>query len=139
MKSTVITITLFFKVLTLISLYTTIANALPKLEKRQDQDPSFPTFNSELTAPFKPLEATPEPITRYFNLSLSRVELAPDGFTRVVWASNGQYPGPMIRVNKGDRLVINVKNDLKNDTTIHWHGIFQVNSTFYDGVAGQVI
>ena len=127
----------FFNVLTLILLHIKVANTLSRHENRQGQ--TFPSVNSKFTQSFLPLEATIEPITRYYNLTLSRVELAPDGFTRTVLASNGQYPGLMIRANKGDRLVINVQNNLQVPTTIHWHGIFQVSSTFYDGVAGQVI
>src|ERR1044072_6216063 len=106
-----ITVIAFFSVLTLISLSTTITNALPKYEKRQEA--SLPNVNSEITEPFLPLDPTPEPITRYYNLTFSRVNLAPDGFTREVWAANGQYPGPMIRANRGDRLVINIANGLK--------------------------
>ncbi|CAB4422462.1 unnamed protein product, partial [Rhizophagus irregularis] len=43
----------------------------------------------------------------------------------------------MIRANKGDQIVIRIQNNLGDFTTIHWHGIFQRGTTFYDGVAGQ--
>ncbi|RGB36585.1 multicopper oxidase, partial [Rhizophagus diaphanus] len=76
------------------------------------------------------------PITREYNLKLAKAELAPDGFSRIVLTSNAQYPGPMIRANKGDQIVIHVQNNLSDFTTIHWHGIFQKGTTFYDGVAG---
>ena len=33
------------------------------------------------------------------------------------------YPGPTIEVNQGDRLIVNVHNNLKNSTSIHWHGL----------------
>ncbi|CAB4495873.1 unnamed protein product [Rhizophagus irregularis] len=126
-------------IIVLFSLYSTIINAaptaVPTLEKRQEteQDPGFNTniFNS-----FKPLEVTASPITREYTLKLAKAELAPDGFSRIVLTSNGQYPGPMIRANKGDQIVIHVKNNLSDSTTIHWHGIFQKGTTFYDGVAG---
>ncbi len=39
------------------------------------------------------------------------------------WLFNGQYPGPEIRAKEGERLRLNVKNNLPEGTTIHWHGI----------------
>ncbi|SFK72937.1 Multicopper oxidase with three cupredoxin domains (includes cell division protein FtsP and spore coat protein CotA) [Marinilactibacillus piezotolerans] len=36
---------------------------------------------------------------------------------------NGDYLGPIIRVNKGDDVKINVNNTLDEQTTVHWHGL----------------
>lgn len=36
---------------------------------------------------------------------------------------NGNYLGPVIRVNKGDEVKINVNNSLDESTTVHWHGL----------------
>jgi len=33
------------------------------------------------------------------------------------------YPGPTIEANQGDRLIVNVHNNLPNTTTVHWHGV----------------
>ncbi|PKC65861.1 hypothetical protein RhiirA1_536012 [Rhizophagus irregularis] len=135
-------ITSIFYVIVLLSLYSTIINAapatsaVPTLEKRQETEQD-PDFNTNIFKSFKPLEVTASPITREYTLTLAKTELAPDGFSRQVWTSNGQYPGPMIRANKGDQIVIHVQNNLGDFTTIHWHGIFQRGTTFYDGVAGQ--
>ncbi|CAB4376663.1 unnamed protein product [Rhizophagus irregularis] len=135
-------ITSIFHVIVLLSLYSTIINAapatsaVPTLEKRQETEQD-PDFNTNIFKSFKPLEVTASPITREYTLTLAKTELAPDGFSRQVWTSNGQYPGPMIRANKGDQIVIHVQNNLGDFTTIHWHGIFQRGTTFYDGVAGQ--
>src|ERR1044072_1553366 len=60
--------------------------------------------------PFTHLPFTDEPVTRYFEFMLNKVKLSPDGFERTVWSVNDQYPGPMIRANKGDRIVVNVTN-----------------------------
>lgn len=46
-----------------------------------------------------------------------------DGVEQVAWAYNGMVPGPLIRVTEGDRVRFIVRNDLPDDTTIHWHGI----------------
>lgn len=36
---------------------------------------------------------------------------------------NGNYLGPIIKVNKGDDVKINVSNTLDEPTTVHWHGL----------------
>ena len=40
-----------------------------------------------------------------------------------VWGYNGQYPGPEIRVLEGDKVRVNLTNNLPEATTIHWHGL----------------
>ncbi|RHZ88476.1 hypothetical protein Glove_22g130 [Diversispora epigaea] len=72
-----------------------------------------------------------------YKFHLSKVELAPDGFTKLVSAVNGQYPGPPIQVNRGDRLIVHVVNCLGEPTSMHWHGIFQRGTPWFDGVVGQ--
>jgi FtsP/CotA-like multicopper oxidase with cupredoxin domain len=50
---------------------------------------------------------------------------------------NGQYPGPAIRANWGDKVKITVHNDLAdNGTSIHWHGVRQLGSNEMDGTNG---
>lgn len=39
------------------------------------------------------------------------------------WTYNGQMPGPEIRVKEGEILRIAVKNNLPEETTVHWHGL----------------
>ncbi|CAB4376588.1 unnamed protein product [Rhizophagus irregularis] len=111
-------------IIVLFSLYSTIINAaptaVPTLEKRQETEQD-PGFNTNIFDSFKPLEVTASPITREYTLKLAKAELAPDGFSRIVLISNGRYPGLMIRANKGDQIVIHVKNNLSDSTTIHWH------------------
>ena len=36
---------------------------------------------------------------------------------------NGSSPGPTIRLQRGDRLVVDFENELDSPTTIHWHGL----------------
>ena len=38
-------------------------------------------------------------------------------------AYNGQVPGPQIRVREGDRVRVILKNQLKQSTSIHFHGL----------------
>lgn len=49
-------------------------------------------------------------------------EIAP-GKTIEAWGFNNQVPGPTLKAQKGDTLVIKVKNNLQEPTIIHWHGL----------------
>src|SRR6185503_576831 len=49
-------------------------------------------------------------------------EIAP-GKTINAWGLNEQVPGPVLRAKVGDTLIIRVKNELDEPTTIHWHGL----------------
>lgn len=49
-----------------------------------------------------------------------------------IWGYGGTVPGPVLRLKQGERLRIKVKNDLKEPTTVHWHGIRADNAM--DGV-----
>jgi len=49
-----------------------------------------------------------------------------------VWAYNGAVPGPEIRVRQGERLRVALENRLREETTIHWHGVRVPNAM--DGV-----
>nr|AAS21661.1 multicopper oxidase 2A-I8 splice variant [Phanerodontia chrysosporium] len=76
------------------------------------------------------------PQTRSYDFVISQVLGAPDGVSKPMLVVNGMYPGPTIEVNQGDRIVVNVTNLLENRTTIHWHGLFQNQTNYYDGTAG---
>lgn len=49
------------------------------------------------------------------------------------WTYNGIVPGPAIRVDVGDKVRVNVQNNLPMGTDIHWHGVDTPNNM--DGVA----
>ncbi|OCK85973.1 multicopper oxidase [Lepidopterella palustris CBS 459.81] len=76
--------------------------------------------------------------TRTYNLEITNTTADPDGHgARLAMLVNGVYPGPPIIADWGDILVINVKNSLQdNGTSMHWHGIRQLNSNQYDGTNG---
>nr|AAS21667.1 multicopper oxidase 3B-I10 splice variant [Phanerodontia chrysosporium] len=75
------------------------------------------------------------PQTRSHAFVVSEVEGAPDGVRKPMLVVNGMYPGPTIEANQGDRVVVKVTNMLENRTTIHWHGLFQNGTNYYDGTA----
>ncbi|XP_043504919.1 laccase-5-like [Polistes fuscatus] len=58
-----------------------------------------------------------------------------DGYEKTIFPINRQFPGPSIQVCQHDKLIIDVENAAEGtDTTIHWHGVFQKNYQYYDGV-----
>ncbi|MCV2488107.1 multicopper oxidase domain-containing protein [Geodermatophilus sp. YIM 151500] len=44
-----------------------------------------------------------------------------DGVTRT-WGFDGAYLGPTLRAERGERVRVDVTNDLGESTTVHWHG-----------------
>lgn len=52
----------------------------------------------------------------------------------VMYGYNGQYPGPLLDVKRGSTVVVQFKNALPSQTTVHWHGL-RLDSRF-DGIPG---
>jgi len=50
------------------------------------------------------------------------------------WTFNGSVPGSQIRVKEGEKVKINLKNELPDPVSIHWHGIPLPNEM--DGIPG---
>ena len=49
-------------------------------------------------------------------------ELLP-GKPAETWGVNGAYLGPTLRASRGDRVLLNVTNQLPESSTLHWHGM----------------
>lgn len=45
------------------------------------------------------------------------------GESHDAWVYDEQYPGPELRMKEGERLRVDVTNQLPAPTTVHWHGI----------------
>lgn len=65
----------------------------------------------------------------------TEIEIAPGKVVRA-WTYDGKLPGTEIRVREGERVRIALKNNLPEETTIHWHGLFQRGTNNMDGVPG---
>ena len=46
-----------------------------------------------------------------------------DGTETKTYGYNGDFLGPVLRFNKGDKVKINTINELDEETTFHWHGL----------------
>ncbi|NOY16948.1 MAG: copper resistance system multicopper oxidase [Gammaproteobacteria bacterium] len=58
-----------------------------------------------------------------FDLTYSPTLVNFTGEERYATAINGSVPAPILRWKEGDRVTMRVKNNLAEDTSIHWHGI----------------
>ncbi|ROW16190.1 hypothetical protein VPNG_01767 [Cytospora leucostoma] len=76
------------------------------------------------------------PTRRAYSWVITDITANPDGVFRPMLAINGQFPGPMIVCNEGDTIVVDVINEAKNATAIHWHGLFQNGTNWNDGTVG---
>ncbi|WP_443692585.1 copper resistance system multicopper oxidase [Pseudomonas sp.] len=69
-----------------------------------------------------------------FDLSVGEMGVNFTGTPRTAMTINGSLPGPLLRWREGDTVTLRVRNRLKENTSIHWHGIIlPVNM---DGVPG---
>jgi FtsP/CotA-like multicopper oxidase with cupredoxin domain len=88
-----------------------------------------------MTTGFGPYE-TPNPINTAttggvletkITASLATVDIG-NGVMADAEVYNGAIPGPTLRVNQGDTVIVRLINDLPYPTGIHWHGIELQNS-----------
>src|SRR5262249_18349025 len=70
----------------------------------------------------------------HFDLIIEEVELNVTGRPAVATAINGSVPGPLLRWREGDTVTLAVTNRLREQTSIHWHGVR--SPADMDGVPG---
>ena len=93
----------------------------------------FPILSALLLA----LTSVAEAATVTYDFNITWVRANPDGaFERPTIGINGQWPLPIMRATVGDRIIVNVDNQLGNQTTsLHFHGLFMNGTTQMDGPA----
>jgi FtsP/CotA-like multicopper oxidase with cupredoxin domain len=70
---------------------------------------------------------------KVFDIVCQDIEWETDPGTKFpAMAYNGLVPGPEIRITEGDKIRLNVKNEMKQSTAIHFHGVRVPNDQ--DGV-----
>ena len=75
-----------------------------RMPEAEDLNPDPRIVEIELDARVEPFEVEP-------------------GVVVDAWTYNGMVPGPLIRVNAGDRLIVHFTNNLPMASTIHYHGL----------------
>lgn len=67
-------------------------------------------------------------------ISVGLVELAPDYIVSTT-LYNDQFPGPLLRMQEGRRVIVDVRNDTDVPELVHWHG--QMIPSKVDGAAEE--
>lgn len=68
------------------------------------------------------------------NLDIGRTNVTVHGRRASATGINGTVPGPLVRLQEGERAILNVRNSLHKDSSIHWHGLLLPSNM--DGVPG---
>ncbi len=72
----------------------------------------------------KPMDYTMDGDTKVFELVTQEINWETEpGVTYPAFAYNGMVPGPEIRVTEGDKVRVNVRNEMTQSTAVHWHGL----------------
>jgi len=45
------------------------------------------------------------------------------GHSATTWGFNGSYLGPTLRGSAGEQVIVNVRNNLNVESSVHWHGM----------------
>lgn len=102
----------------------------PEIPEVPEPDPP-PTADTSLPVVERPVLASPaeagdlDPAGDVVQVAIVAAPLQFDvgGIPVDGWAYSGQVPGPTIRAQLGDTVVVDFRNDLPEPTTVHWHGI----------------
>ncbi len=84
-------------------------------------------------SPAGPIHSAPSKNTIRYDLYISDTVVNYTGKDRKAMAINGSIPAPTLYFTEGDTAEIYVHNNMKMETSIHWHGIILPNR--YDGVS----
>ncbi len=82
--------------------------------------------------PIKYKKSSSPPKTVRYDLYIADTTVTFGGKPKRAIAVNGQIPMPTLTFTEGDIAEIYVHNNLKEETSLHWHGLFLPNK--YDGV-----
>ena len=112
--------------------YPGISQMVPGLERmRPRTSPYLPAGDSSVPA------ARPRELVRLADgdtlaLTAGLVRRSVAGRSFIMYGFNGQYPGPLIEVNRKTTVTVLFHNRLDQPSTVHWHGIRLDNRS--DGV-----
>lgn len=69
-----------------------------------------------------------------YDLTIGETSFAVAGRRTKAVTINGTVPGPLLRLREGEETILRVTNGLREDTSIHWHGL--ILPPEMDGVPG---
>ncbi|WP_410210160.1 copper resistance system multicopper oxidase [Aquirhabdus sp.] len=86
------------------------------------------------TRPFAINGQVPHLTGNTFDLVVDEASVNYTGKTKIATVVNGSLPAPVLHFKEGETVTIRVTNRLKEDTSIHWHGLILPYQM--DGVPG---
>jgi len=78
--------------------------------------------------------ALPELAGEDIMLRIAALTVTVDGRNSPAVGINGTVPAPLLRLREGQRVRLHIRNDLDEETSLHWHGLLL--PTQMDGVPG---
>ncbi|KAK4774252.1 hypothetical protein SAY87_029271 [Trapa incisa] len=69
----------------------------------------------------------------YYDFVMKETNVTKLCVNRTILTVNDNFPGPVIRIHKGDTVFVNVHNQGYYGVTIHWHGVKQPGNPWSDG------
>jgi FtsP/CotA-like multicopper oxidase with cupredoxin domain len=97
-------------------------------DSSRSNDP--PVLETPGAVPITDLNDLPNVVEVQLVASPGEVQYLPAGPAKVWGYRDGAkpgspvtVPGPLIQVKQGDRVIVHLKNELPEGTTIHWHGL----------------
>src|SRR5215469_673747 len=73
--------------------------------------------------PQTPISQSPTAADETMRIGTGLIELAPE-VTISTKLYNGQFPGPLLRLREGKRVIIDIYNNTDTPEQLHWHGQF---------------
>ncbi|KAJ1429468.1 Multicopper oxidase, type 1 [Sesbania bispinosa] len=71
--------------------------------------------------------------TRFYDFKVQTKRVTKLCSSKDIVTINGMYPGPVVYAQEDDRIIVKVTNKTPFNVTIHWHGVRQRLSCWYDG------
>ncbi|KAK7275389.1 hypothetical protein RIF29_16505 [Crotalaria pallida] len=71
--------------------------------------------------------------TRFYDFKVQTKRITKLCYSKDIVTINGMFPGPVVYAQEDDRIIVNVTNMTPFNVTIHWHGVRQKLSCWYDG------
>ncbi|TAJ60622.1 MAG: copper oxidase [Chitinophagaceae bacterium] len=103
-----------------------------KMDMKMDHDMGNMEGKKVSLGPIKTIPNNTPPRTVRYDLYIADTMVNFSGKTKRAIAVNGQIPMPTLTFTEGDTAEIYVHNELNEETSLHWHGLFLPNQ--YDGV-----
>ncbi|RZC01523.1 Laccase-6 isoform D [Glycine soja] len=73
--------------------------------------------------------------TRFYDFKVQTKRVTKLCNSKDIVTINGMFPGPVVYAQEDDRIIVKVTNMTPFNVTIHWHGVRQRLSCWYDGAS----